>query len=291
VKYAYYPGCAAKGSCTELDLSVKAVAEKLGISLIELDKAPCCGGREVRAVDPFKSIVLNGSILALAEREGLDVMTVCSTCYLTICQANQEMHKDPNLLSRVNEKLAEVNLYYNGGTRVKHLLHVIVEDYGLKALSGKVRFPLLGRRIGVFYGCHLLRPRRVLASERETETLQLERLVSVLGGTPIDNIAHSTCCGFPLVLVDEVLALHILSDYLTKMKEVKVECIVTTCPLCHIALDMYQPKAQRISKLRFEIPILHVSQLIGIALGVDPDELGVNKHVVSTKSFMDKIFR
>ena len=158
MKYAYFPGCVGQDSCSELDVSTKLIAKELGIELVELEDATCCGAGFVQDVDYELARVLNARTFAMAEKLGLDILTVCSTCQFNLDRANRELTEDPERLAEVNKMLAEIGLRYGGKVEIKHLLWVLVNEVGLANLQQRVKVDLSDLNIASFYGCQLIRP-------------------------------------------------------------------------------------------------------------------------------------
>jgi len=282
MKYAYYPGCVALDSCSELDDATRAVAAELGIELVELEEASCCGAGNLQEVDPEGALALNARTLSMAEAVGADLLTVCATCQLYLARASEEL-KDPRTRERVNARLAKVGKKVEGRVTVKHLVQVLLEDVGPRKLAAHVRRPLGELAVGAFYGCHLLRAPGTKAFENPEHPTSIEHLVTLLGGRPVDYGARTACCGFHVLTVREDLAMKMSGQGLAEAKSAGAQAIATPCPLCHLVLDVYQGKAEKAAGERLDVPILHLSQLVGLALGVDPKALGVKRHLVSVK--------
>lgn len=282
MKYAYFPGCVALDSCKELDAATRAVAEELGISLVEMEEASCCGAGNLQEMNPDAARALNARTLAMAEAQGLDILTVCGTCQMYLSRANAEL-EDPATRERTNGMLAKVGRRYGGGVKVKHLVQVLLEDVGPRKLAAHVRRPLGDLAVGAFYGCHLLRAPGAEAFENPEDPRSIETLVEVLGGKPVPYGSRDACCGFHVLTVREDLAVRMAADGLKDALDAGATALATPCPLCHIVLDMYQGKASRAAGERFRMPILHLSQLVGLALGIPAKKLGMRRHLVSAK--------
>jgi succinate dehydrogenase / fumarate reductase cytochrome b subunit len=279
-RYAYFPGCSAKGSCRELDLSTQAVAAAFDLELVELEDAGCTGAREFRAISEQLHLAANGRILALAEAQGCDLVAVCDTCLLNLMEANQRLSADGKARAAVNRALAESGLEYRGGVAVKHFLWVLLEDVGEARLRAQVTRPLNGLRVAPFYGCHIRRPASAHGAEVPDRTASLERLCQILGAEPVAYDGADKCCGFHVVMAEEKIALRMGGARLAGASEQGADCMVTPCPLCHTVLDAYQPDIERQIERRFDLPILHVSQLVGLALGLTAAELALPRHMV-----------
>ena len=277
-RYAYFAGCSAKGSCQELDVSTHAVAALFDIALVELENPGCTGAREFRAISEQLHLVANGRILALAETTGAtDLAVVCDTCLLNLTEVNTRLQTDAAARESVNRELAEVGLSYRGGVTVKHFLWVLMDDLGPERLREKVVRPLRGLRVAPFYGCHLMRPATAFGKGAHGS---LEALCELLGAEPVPYEGATGCCGFHVVLAEEKIALGMSGQHLTRARDAGAHCLVTPCPLCHTVLDAYQPNAEKQLQTRFGLPVLHVSQLVGLAAGLSPAHLRLSRHVV-----------
>jgi len=282
MKYAYFPGCVAQDSCSELDEATRAVAAELGIELVELTDASCCGAGNLQEVNPDGALALNARTLSMAEAAGADLMTVCATCQLYLARAVEEL-KDPATRERINGKLAKVGRTYEGRVRVKHLVQILLQDVGPRKLAAHVRRPLGDLAVGAYYGCHLLRSPGTSAFDDPEHPTSIEHLIRVLGGRPVDYGGRTACCGFHVLTVREDLAMRMSGKGLHEAKAAGAVALATPCPLCHLVMDLYQGKAGKAAKERFDLPVLHLSQLVGLAFGIDPAKLGLKRHIVSTK--------
>ena len=289
MKYALYTGCAAKGACPELYQSATKVAELLGIELTELKSAACCGAGVVGEGDPDLALAVNARTLAQAEATGLPVMTICGTCQGVLANANKNLTEDPTARERINAMLAPDGVRYNGTTKVKHLLWVLIQDVGLDALRAAVKRSLAGLRVAPFYGCYILRPSKNLGFDDPNNPTSLERLITALGGERIDYSGRIKCCGFPLVLENEPMALAMSGGSIADARREDADCMVTPCPLCHMSLDIYQERAERQRGERLDMPIFHLPQLVGLALGLSEKDLGLSRHLVSVDKALQKL--
>ncbi|HYS70793.1 MAG TPA: CoB--CoM heterodisulfide reductase iron-sulfur subunit B family protein [Thermoplasmata archaeon] len=289
MKYAYFPGCVGQDSCSELDVSTKLIAEELGIELVELEDATCCGAGFVQDVNYDLSRVLNARTFAMAEKLGLDILTVCSTCQFNLDRANAELKGSPDVLADVNKMLAEVGLRYSGRVEVKHLLWVLVNEVGLGNLQRRVKVDLSDLNVASFYGCQLIRPGTLHQYDDPDRPEYFEKLIAALGGKPVDYEGRKKCCGFPITFVNENASMKMNGKNMLEAKAHGADVMATSCPLCHINLDLYQGRAEKVAGQRIDLPILHLPQLVGLALGIAPERLRLKRHIVSAREVLTRI--
>jgi len=289
LRYAYFPGCVGKDSCKELDVSTQILCRALGIEIVELDDATCCGAGFVQDVDYDLATVLNARTLAMAERLGLDVLTVCSTCQFNLGRTNRDLRSDPKALAEANGHLAKVGMRYKGTVDVVHLLWVLVEKVGLSAIRARVKADLGELNVASFYGCQILRPSSQHEHDHPDKPEYFERLIEALGAKAVDYEGRKKCCGFPITFVNERASMTMNAANMLEAKDLGADLIATSCPLCHINLDLYQGAAEKVAQRRIELPILHLPQLVGLALGVSPEDLRMKHHLVSTAAVAKQI--
>jgi len=288
-RYAYFPGCSAKGACRELDLSTRAVAAAFGAELVELPNPGCTGARQFRIVSERLHLLANGRILALAERHGSDLVVVCDTCLLNLIEAGQRLETDPRARESVNGTLAREGLEFRGRVAVKHFLWVLMEDVGEERLRAKIVRSLRGLRVAPFYGCHILRPSAVHADGPPARATYLERLCQLLGAEAVAYEGADKCCGFHVLATTERTALRMSGGHLSEAQAAGAQCVVTPCPLCHTVLDAFQPEIERSLERPLGVPVLHVAQLVGLALGLPPRALGLSRHVVDAGTMLGRL--
>ncbi len=290
MRYAYYPGCVAQGATPELFTATKAVAERLGITLEHLREASCTGSGVLQERDPELGDTLNARTFAMAEKKGLPLMTICSTCQGVMSQANFRLKQDAEYRAFINRFLKPEGLEYNGTTEVKHLMWVLVEDYGLERLRSLVKRPLTGVALAPFYGCYIVRPSKKLGFDEHPERdTYLEQIIQTLGGVPVDYDGKTKCCGFPILTMNRENSLIMAGNNLLDAKSHGADAMVTPCPLCHLNLDGQQADAAKVKKTQIGLPVIHLPQLVGMALGLAPKAVGLNRHLVSTRRFVAKV--
>ena len=284
MRFAYYPGCSARSTCAELNEATHRVATRLGLALTQLETATCTGARELRAIDPIGFFTLNVRILALAEREGLPLMTICNTCTLNLLDAHAAFVDDPELAQKVNGALADEGLRYSGRTRISHFLWVLYEDIGVDRLRDLVVRPLNGLSVAAFYGCHITRPPQRYGFVDSRNNVALERLAELLGCRPIDYSGRTECCGFHTAAHDERVAIKLTGQHIKSARSGGAKAMVTPCPLCHTVLDGFQREIEKDMGETLDMPVLHLPQLVGLALGLTPEELRLDRHMVSAQA-------
>jgi succinate dehydrogenase / fumarate reductase, cytochrome b subunit len=288
MKLAYYPGCVAQESGKELDLATRWVCAALGIELVEFPKFSCCGSGFVDEANETLNVAINARNLALADQAGLDLMTICSTCQGMLSLAQLRM-TDPKVRAKVDAVLRPIGIDYRGTAKVTHLLRVLVEQVGLEAIRAKVRRPLAGIKVGAFYGCHLLRPADELRWESPEEPHAFEDLLRALGAEPVLYRGRVLCCGFPIQFVKPETAGRIAGHQILDAKDHGADAMATPCPLCHISLDAYQGPAEKLVGRPLQMPVFHLPQLVGLAFGASPQELGLERHLVPTDAVVARI--
>lgn len=285
MKYAYYISCINESMTKELDKSLFLWNQELGIELVPLTDGTCCGGSYTDFVHPNVNLVNNARNIALAEKMGLDLVTSCNTCLLGIIKVKAEIDGDPKKKEMVNHYLGKEGLEYKGTSAVKHLLWVLNEDYGLEKLKAKVKTPLTGVKFASFYGCHILRPSHLMGTRDDPYAPRsLDMLIETLGGETVEYESNNKCCGFHTQLVAPEESVQVTGKAVAEAVDKQADYIVTPCPLCHMMLDSYQDKGLAAHGKKGSLPVLHLSQAVGMALGLSKKELGLDKHVVKKHS-------
>lgn len=275
-EFAFFPGCVLSQAAIESKKSIEAIAPVLGIKLREIEGWSCCGASQAQCVDPLATLVANARNLALAERMKLPVLTTCSTCLLMLTRAKAEL--DRGAKDQINSFLAKGNMSYQGTSEVTSLLWVLAQN--VEELKSKVKKPLSSLKVAVFYGCHSLRPEKDLGFESSTNPTSFETVVKALGAQVVPFEKRLNCCGFHAVYPAESSAMKMTSGIINTAAKSEAHCVVTPCPLCQMQLDIYQEDAQKIAKSKERVPVLHLSQLVGLALGIPAKELGLNHNVI-----------
>jgi succinate dehydrogenase / fumarate reductase cytochrome b subunit len=289
MKVAYWPGCVSRGFTPELHGSMAAVAPLLDIELIELDRANCCGAGVIAEHNQELADTLNARTFAMAQQTDGDLMmNICSTCQGAQSECQQRLDASAEYRSQINATLSSEGLHYEEGVINKNFLWVLVEEIGLDALKRKVRRPLTNLRVGPFYGCYIVRPAaRIGIDEEHPRHTYLEQVIDALGGTVIDYAGSHKCCGFPIITMNKTASLKQAGRHLGDAVDADADCVVTPCPLCHLNLDLQQPIAEAVVGRELNMPVLHLPQLVGLALGLDPKQLGFQRHIVKPATVID----
>ncbi len=285
MKYSYFPGCSLEATAQSYEVSTKAVCKALDVELEELEDWNCCGATAFYSIDELLALSLAGRNLALAEKkEGRDLVVSCSGCYITLEKANATLRAYPPLKAQADEVLAEAGLEYHGGVKTRHLLEVLINDVGLEAIKANVKKELRGLRVAPYYGCQIVRPR--LGFDHPELPQSLDHLIESLGADATPFPLKSRCCGGPLILSQEKLALDLIHELFRSADANGAQCLVTVCPLCQMNLDLYQSKVNSKYKTNYELPILFFTQLVGVAYGLDARDLGLEMNIVSPRKVL-----
>jgi succinate dehydrogenase / fumarate reductase cytochrome b subunit len=291
MRVAYWPGCVSRGFTPELHGSMAKVAPLLDIELVELDRAACCGAGVIAEHNQELADTLNARTFALAQQvDGAELMmNICSTCQGAQSECQERLDASADYRSHINEHLSDEGLSYEKGLSNKNFLWLLVEELGLDELRSRVKRPLTDLKVGPFYGCYIVRPidRLGIDSVERPRDRYLDMVIDALGGTVIEYAGSHKCCGFPIITMNKDASLKQAGRHLGDAVDADADCLVTPCPLCHLNLDLQQPLAERTVGRELNMPVLHLPQLVGLALGLDPKELGMQRHVVKPASVID----
>jgi succinate dehydrogenase / fumarate reductase cytochrome b subunit len=289
MKVAYWPGCVSRGFTPELHGSMAKVAPLLDLELIELDRAACCGAGVIAEHSQELADTLNARTFALAQQtDGELMMNICSTCQGAQTECQERLDANAEYRAIINETLADEGLVYEKGLTNKNFLWLLVEEIGLETLKSKVVRPLTNLKVGPFYGCYIVRPedRLGISADLPRDTY-LSQVIEALGGTVIEYAGMHKCCGFPIITMNQEASLRQAGTHMADAKDAEADCVVTPCPLCHLNLDLQQPLAEKTVGRDIGMPVLHLPQLVGLALGLSPKELGLQRHVVKPTAVVD----
>jgi succinate dehydrogenase / fumarate reductase, cytochrome b subunit len=289
MKVAYWPGCVSRGFTPELHGAMAKVAPLLDIELVELDRGNCCGAGVIAEHNQELADTLNARTFAMAQQtDGELMMNICSTCQGSMTECQERLDASTEYRTTINDTLQPEGLRYDRGVVNKNFLWVLVEEIGLDNLKSMVKRPLENLRVGPFYGCYIVRPadRLDIDSDHPRDTY-LQQLIEALGGTVVDYAGAYKCCGFPIITMNKEASLKQAGRHLGDAVDADADCLVTPCPLCHLNLDLQQPLAEGVVGRELGMPVLHLPQLVGLALGLDPKDLGMGRHVVKPTAVID----
>ena len=279
MKYAYYPGCSLESSSAAYDVSVREVANVLGIELEELDDWNCCGATEYFSQDELTACAVVARNLALVDPPLDQLLAPCAACYLNLKKTDRLMAEDPQIGAKINEALAAGGLtYLPGRVRVRHLLDVIHADIGETAVRDKVVRPLAGLRVAPYYGCQVVRPFHDF--DNSEHPTKLDELLTWVGAEVVDYPLKTHCCGGHLTQISEPQAFELMRRLLQSATERDAHMILCMCPMCQLNLDAYQGQVNSYFRTRFKIPVVFFTQMLGIAFGIEPKKLGFGKEIV-----------
>jgi heterodisulfide reductase subunit B len=279
MKFAYYPGCSLHSTGKDYDISAKAICRELGIELQEIPDWTCCGASSAHMTSELLSVALPVRDLITAQEMGMDTAVCCAACYNRLKIANKKMSSNEGgIVPSVDELVGKP---YRGESRVKHLLEIVINDYGLDALREKVSRDLSGLKVAAYYGCLLVRPPDAVDLDVPENPTIMERLIEALGAQTVDWPYRTECCGAGLSLTRTDVVVKLCHDIFEMAAKHDADCLMVACPLCQANLDMRQAQVNRTYGTNFELPVFYFTQLTGLALGLEPKALGLSKLLVS----------
>ena len=287
-RYLIYLGCAIPYRVAAYEISARKILQRLGVELVEMPEYNCCG-LPMDPVDHEMMIVMAARNLAVAEREGLNILTLCPGCAGTLRKVNKTLKEDKKLREETNSSLKEAGLEFRGTGEVKHLVQALVEDVGLERIKSSVTRPLAGLKVAEHNGCHVLRPREYSAFDDPEDPKMLKSLIEATGAECLDYMDETECCGAPSVGINDKIPLQLTRDKLNHIKEVGAQALITVCPFCHMMYDTNQVRIEKMFNETYHIPTLHYPQLLGLAMGLKPEELALNDLRVSASAILERI--
>jgi heterodisulfide reductase subunit B len=274
-----YTGCTTPVRISEYEAATKAVLEELGVMLIDIEDANCCGAQFIESYNVMAHAAMSARILALAEKRGLDLLAICGACSGSLKMTKNFLDSNEEAKAEINSILAEEGLEYRGNVRVKHLLQVFREDIGFEAIERKIVNPYSGVGIASHYGCHVTRPEEIVQVDDAENPIILDRIAEIAGATPIEYSGKARCCGGPLLAMDQDASESIGREKIENMKSAGAEGLITACAFCTIQLTQVQfggtvDRAEA-------IPVMTLPQFLGSALNIDSDRLGLHLNKIS----------
>ncbi|MHA2065047.1 MAG: CoB--CoM heterodisulfide reductase iron-sulfur subunit B family protein [Candidatus Thorarchaeota archaeon] len=284
-KYSLYMGCSVPANYPNYEAAMLRVAEQLGMELAYLNNVGCCGSPNLRYIDYTGWLTVNARTLAIAEKEGHDIVTPCNGCFLTLKEVYHILKHDEQSRDQVNFKLKEMNLEFRGTIRPRHFVEALYTDVGIEEIKKKITRPLDGVGIAIHYGCHLIRPAEVT----EFTPKILNELVEVTGAKVVDYPLWNQCCGATVLPVDEPLAIRLARDKLKSITEAGASFATVVCPACANQLDLQQLGLIESHGEKYNLPILHYPQILGLAMGLDEGVVGLEMNRVPAEPILDHL--
>lgn len=282
MKYAYYPGCSLESGSAAYDMSVRAVIERLGFGLDELDDWNCCGATEYFSQNELVATSVIARNLALVDNQHDQLVAPCAACFLNLKKTDKLMAENAGIRGKVDQALAAGGLSYEPGrVRVRHLLDVLYTDVGEAAIKAKVVQPLTGLRVAPYYGCQIVRP--LNGFDNPEYPMKLDEMFTWLGAEVVDYPVKAHCCGGHMTQISEEHAFELIRRLLQSAADYRADLILCMCPMCQLNMDMYQGRVNSFFNTNFKLPIVYFTQMLGVALGIDLKKLGFGKELVSAE--------
>ena len=286
MKYAFFPGCSLESTGWDFAHSTRAVCRALDIELVEIPEWVCCGSTPAHTTNATLSVALPVMNLQKAQEMGLPVLTACASCYSRLRTANHTVLSDPEERSRAERVTGK---QYDGSVAVRHLLDVLVNDLGVDAVRAKVRRPLKGLKAACYYGCLLTRPPHIVAFDNAEHPDCMDQLLTAIGAEPVVWPYKTECCGASLAITNSAIVNRLSHRLLSMARQAGAECLAVACPLCESNLDLRQADAAKAHGPLPETPVLYITQLLGLALGLSNKDVGLEALTVSAEPLLAAI--
>ncbi len=287
-KYLMFLGCAIPYRVSAYEISARKTLQKLDVGLVEMPEFNWCG----LPLDPVSHetmLVLAARNLAIAEQKGLNIITLCPGCAGTLKKVSKTLKEDEALREQINGHLKEAGLEFKGTVEAKHIMQVLIEDIGLERIKDCVVKPLTKLKVAEHNGCHILRPKEYIGFDDPEDPKTLKTLIEATGATCLDYMDETECCGAPSVGVNDKIALQLARDKLNHIKQVDAQAMITICPFCHIMYDTNELRIEKMFNEAYGIPILHYPQLLGLAMGMKPEDLAFSDLRVDVSKLLKEV--
>ncbi len=278
MKFAYYPGCSLRGTGRAYEESLLEVCKILDVELLELPDWNCCGATTYMSVDELKSYALAARNLSIAGREQMDIIAPCAACYLVLNKTQHYVEDYPHIKKIVENAIAAIGMRYTPDVKVRHPLDVFLNDVGTKKIQEQVKHSLKGLKVAPYYGCQIVRPYSTFDNQRNPTSM--DKLLQACGATAVDYPLKTYCCGGSQKGTLPEVGVDLLNNLISTAKTAGADVIATVCPLCQFNLDVFQDEVATINKSDFRIPVVYFTQLMGLAFGVPPEKLGLQRGFV-----------
>ncbi|MHB1653963.1 MAG: CoB--CoM heterodisulfide reductase iron-sulfur subunit B family protein [Desulfitobacteriaceae bacterium] len=287
MKTGYFPGCSLHSTAKNYESSTQAVLKTLDVQLEEIPDWNCCGSTPAHQTDHLLALALPARNLALAEQAGMkEVMAPCAACFNHLRTAEIECAESKETTQKVQKA---IEMKYNNTVHVLNILELLVDRIGLDKISAKVKKPLKGLRIAPYYGCMLTRPAKITKFDHPTNPVSMDKLLNALGAEVVPWGAKTDCCGAAHVLTRPEVVVELSGRIIYQAKESGADAVATACPMCMSNLDLRQSAMAKATGKEAKVPVMYITELLGMALGIPNSELGMRKHVISTGPVQAKI--
>ncbi len=289
MRYALFLGCTIPARARNYELAARRIAQEFDIELVDIEEFACCGF-PIKSVNREASILLAARNLSLAEKQGLDICTLCSACTSILTETNRELKENSRLMDSTNNKLGKINRKCQGKIKVRHLARILYEEIGAAKIKEKIKKDLSGIKIAAHYGCHYLKPSKVYDHFDDPEDPRsLDELISATGARFIHYDNRKQCCGGAILAIDESLSLTMAKEKIEHVKSTGADAFTLVCPFCNVMYDDNQRKIESKFNVSYGLPVLYYPQVLGLALGIEAKELGLNMNRVKTAELVSKV--
>lgn len=290
MKYALFLGCTIPARGRNYELSARKVASRVGVELVDIKEFVCCGF-PLRNADLEKGELLSAYNISLSGKNGLSLCTLCSSCTSALTETAHHLSSSNESTERVNRGLKKLGLTYQDGVKIRHFVRILYEEVGADRIKKHIVKELKGLRVAVHYGCHYLKPSEVYDGfDNPEDPTSIDSLVRITGAEVIDYRTRKMCCGGPILPVDEDKALSMAKQKLDDVSKMRADLICLVCPFCAVMYDSNQKGIEAKFETSYNIPVLYLTQLLGIAMGFERKELGLNMNVVKTKKLLSPFY-
>ncbi|MGB9720110.1 MAG: CoB--CoM heterodisulfide reductase iron-sulfur subunit B family protein [bacterium] len=288
MKVVPFWGCMMPLKYPQMELAIRKTLPNLGVELVDIEGFTCCPDPiYFKARDKMKWLTIAARNLAVAEETGLDVITMCSGCISTLKEAQYILTEDEELKNGVNQRLKKINKEYKGKVKVKHVTVLLRDDLGMGAITRSIKRPLTGIKVGIHYGCHLLKPSQIMHVDDADYPQILDDFVRAMGAIPVEHKERMLCCGKGCM--DDELPLEMTESIFSAISEEDADCMGLICPTCFSSFDLGQLMISRKKGREYNIPVIYLFQLLGLAQGLSPEEVGLQTHRVKADKILEKI--
>ncbi|MHA1230196.1 MAG: CoB--CoM heterodisulfide reductase iron-sulfur subunit B family protein [Candidatus Helarchaeota archaeon] len=290
MEYAIFLGCNIPNRLPHIELAVRKILPEFDVELKDIDGFGCCPdpiGIQALSHEAWATIAARN--IAVAEEQGLDILTLCMGCYESLKTINYEIKHDPKLKAMVNQNLSKIGKEIKGNIKVIGILELLYRDIGVDKISSKVIKPLSNLKVAAHYGCHALKPAYIIQFDDPSNPVSLDELINATGAKSMPYINKNLCCGTGISGIDEKSQLSMIREKFTQIIRTNLDCIVTLCPLCYIQLEMGQMLVNKTFGENIKIPVFHYAELLALAMGIEEKELGFKYHRVKVKPILEML--